>query len=183
MSGLWRVPCRLVGLFILVACLIVPWPLIMTLPRVKGQHIQRWLFKNICRLFHITINITGRPETRTGVLYVANHTSYLDIIVLGSFLPDCSFIAKGDMSRWPIINLLCNIPRSIFVKRQADEAAKQKNILNTRLAEGDRLVLFAEGTTTLGHRVLPFKSSLFAAPIELAKQHQEILVQPITILP
>ena len=122
----------------------------------------------------------GRP-----VLLVANHTSWLDIPVLSAVAP-VSFVAKKEVSRWPFVSALARLQRSVFVDRERRTAvgASTSEIL-ARLNAGDAIVLFAEGTSSDGNRVLPFKSSLFAAakpPDRLAPEPSEAVVQTLSIV-
>ncbi len=100
----------------------------------------------------------GKP-----VLLVANHTSWLDIPVLSAVAP-LSFVAKKDVARWPFVSSLARLQRTVFVDRERRSAVGETtNEIMARLALGDTVVLFAEGTSSDGNRVLPFKTSLFAA--------------------
>ena len=102
-------------------------------------------------------------STHRPTLFVANHTSYLDIEIMGAAI-EGSFVAKAEVARWPIFGWLAKLQRTIFVER-ADRAgaARQRDEIRRRLDEGDNLILFPEGTSGDGIHVLPFKSTLFAA--------------------
>ena len=95
------------------------------------------------------------------MLFVANHISYLDITVLGSLIAG-SFVAKTEVARWPLFGWLAKLQRSVFVDRQVRSTAQQRDAIAERLAAGDALILFPEGTSGDGNRVLPFKSALFS---------------------
>jgi 1-acyl-sn-glycerol-3-phosphate acyltransferase len=95
-------------------------------------------------------------------LYVANHVSYTDITVLGSVIPG-SFIAKAEVADWPFFGWLAKLQRSVFVDRQVRSTVTQRDAVGERLASGDALILFPEGTSGDGNRVLPFKTALFGA--------------------
>lgn len=111
--------------------------------------------------------IAGLHVTQEGdplanpVLLVGNHVSWLDIIVLGRFLP-ASFIAKSDILNWPVIGYLARQGGTIFVrrgdKRQVQETAEKMLWL---LRQGNAIIAFPEGTTTRGDDVLAFHASLF----------------------
>ena len=73
-----------------------------------------------------------------------------------------SFIAKSEVARWPFFGWLAKLQRSVFVDRQVRSTATQRDAIGERLAAGDALILFPEGTSGDGNRVLPFKSALFA---------------------
>lgn len=123
----------------------------------------------------LRIKTTGHISRSDGVLFVSNHLSYFDIIILGSLIPG-RFIAKSEVAKWPILGLLAKATRTIFIKRQKNSSRLQKKLIKQELENLENLILFPEGTSTDGRKVLPFKSSLFEAP-KLANS----TVQPITI--
>ena len=96
-------------------------------------------------------------------LLVSNHLSYVDVIVLASQL-HCVFVAKKDVESWPIIGTLCRSVGTIFVdRRNRRDLARVNDAIAQALEEGRGIVLFAEGTSTNGASVLPFRSSLLEA--------------------
>ena len=132
-----------------------------------------------CRILGFRLRRIGRPTARRPALFACNHVSYLDITVLGALIPG-SFIAKAEVARWPLFGWLAKLQRSVFVDRQVRSTAEQRNAIAARLAAGDALILFPEGTSGDGSFVLPFKSALFsvAGPAEGAP---EVAVQPVSI--
>jgi lyso-ornithine lipid O-acyltransferase len=143
-----------------------PWA--ATLP----QFYHRWC----CRILGLRVRVLGRPSNARPVLFIANHVSYLDIAVFGSLLP-ASFIAKSEIAGWPLFGWLARLQRSIFVDRRARSTARQRDTIAGRLAAGDALILFPEGTSGDGNRLLPFKSALFGAAGVLP----DLSVQPVSI--
>jgi 1-acyl-sn-glycerol-3-phosphate acyltransferase len=137
--------------------------------------LPRWYHTRCAKLFGIDVKITGVPVSGRPALFVANHVSYIDIVVLSS-LAEVSFVAKTEIAGWPFFGWLAKLQRTVFVGRQRNAVAAEKSALETRLAEGGALVLFAEGTTGDGNRTRPFKSALFAAA-----GTQDVAVQPVTI--
>ncbi len=136
---------------------------------------HRWC----CWILGFQIRMIGTPTSERPVLYAANHISYTDIAVLGSLIPG-SFIAKSEVARWPFFGWLAKLQRSVFVDRRVRSTATQRDSIGKRLAAGDALILFPEGTSGDGNRVLPFKSALFGA----ARQREgvsPILVQPVSL--
>lgn len=123
----------------------------------------RWYHKRVCRLLGLRVQVEGNIARDNPVLIVSNHTSWLDIPVISSVAP-VSFIAKKEVGGWPFVSSLAKLQRTIFIdrERRASVGDTTEEIL-TRLRAGDSLVLFAEGTSSDGNRVLPFKTSLFAA--------------------
>jgi 1-acyl-sn-glycerol-3-phosphate acyltransferase len=133
-----------------------------------------------CRIFGINIVVRGKPSPTHPTLFVSNHSSYFDIIILGSLFP-CSFIAKADMIGWPLVGQLAKLQRSVFVDRKPANVGEHSEEIARRLKAGDSLVLFAEGTTSDGNRILPFKSSLLSVA-EQAPPDMNLTIQPVSII-
>jgi len=121
----------------------------------------------------------GTPTSWRPVLFAANHVSYADITVLGSVIAG-SFIAKAEVADWPFFGWLAKLQRSVFVDRRVRSTITQRDAISRRLAVGDALILFPEGTSSDGNRVLPFKTALFAAA-EHGKGLSPVVVQPVSI--
>ena len=146
-----------------------PWS--RTLP----AFYHRWC----CRILGFDVRTVGTPTRERPVLFASNHVSYTDITVLGSLIAG-SFIAKAEVAGWPFFGWLAKLQRTVFVDRRVVSARSQRDAMTERLAAGDALILFPEGTSGDGNRVLPFKSALFSA----AEKMQEIVptpVQPVSI--
>jgi 1-acyl-sn-glycerol-3-phosphate acyltransferase len=135
---------------------------------------HRWC----CRILGFRISLIGTPTVERPVLFAANHVSYTDITILGSVIPG-SFIAKTEVADWPLFGWLAKLQRSVFVDRRARSTATQRDAITERLAAGDALILFPEGTSGDGNRVLPFKSALFSA----AQRNDvpPVIVQPVSL--
>jgi 1-acyl-sn-glycerol-3-phosphate acyltransferase len=140
--------------------------------------LRRTWHRGCCAIFGLEIRIHGAPVREGAILYVANHVSYLDIVVLGSVL-NVPYVAKREVARWPVIGLIGRLGRTLFIDRKAARSAGQRDAVAARLAAGERLILFAEGTSSSGDRVLPFKSALFGALEHPAGP--SVRVQPVTI--
>ncbi len=121
---------------------------------------QLW-HRALCGLLGIRIERIGAIDTRVGTTYVGNHISHFDILALGACVRG-AFIAKGEMASWPGMRLLGAMQQTLFVSRRARDAAEVTQQVAGVRRLGHRLVLFAEGTTSPGESVAPFKSSLFA---------------------
>ena len=143
-------------------------------PRIASA-LPRLHHRILARILGLNIVCGGQPSSRPGTLYVCNHVSYLDIVVLGALLK-ARFISKADVSGWPGIGLLANLSRTLFIERRAGEARGQIDRIRHCLEAGDSLIMFPEGTSSDGLRVLPFKSTLFAAV-----QDTDLIVQPVSI--
>jgi len=136
---------------------------------------HRWC----CRILGFRIRVIGTPTHERPVLYAANHISYTDIAVLGSVIPG-SFIAKSEVARWPFFGWLAKLQRSVFVDRRVRSTVNQRDAIGKRLADGDALILFPEGTSGDGNRVRPFKSALFGAA-QQGGGIPPVIVQPVSL--
>ncbi|WP_147048381.1 lysophospholipid acyltransferase family protein [Methylobacterium gnaphalii] len=125
------------------------------------------LHRVFLRLFSVRVIQSGTPpRAGEGALVLANHVSWLDIIVLGGLRP-LSFVAKSEIAGWPVIGTLARLQRTVFIDRARRGATATVNsMIGERLAAGELVVLFAEGTTGDGLRLLPFRSSLVGAARE-----------------
>ncbi len=139
-------------------------------------------YRFLCRLLRIKVRVIGVPVRDRPILFVSNHVSWLDIVVIGSVMP-VAFVAKSDVRKWPLVGITAVMQRTVFVDRtrrhQAADAVAQ--ILD-RLKRGTPVVLFAEGTSSDGNRVLPFRSALLGA-VEMAASHlpEPLAIQPLAI--
>jgi 1-acyl-sn-glycerol-3-phosphate acyltransferase len=96
-------------------------------------------------------------------LLVSNHLSYVDVVVFASRL-ECFFVAKKDVESWPIIGSLCRNFGTIFIDRtNRRDLARANDQIAQALEDGRGVILFAEGTSSKGSTVLPFRSSLLEA--------------------
>lgn len=140
------------------------------------------LTQAVCRItlliLRLSVRATGQPATGRAAL-VANHSSWLDIFVLGSAVR-VYFVSKAEVARWPGIGWLARATGTLFIRRDRREAAQHKSLLETRLQAGHRLLLFPEGTSSDGLRVLPFKTTLFQA-FFAPDLRDSLQVQPISV--
>jgi len=132
-----------------------------------------------CRLLGLRVEARGIPVREGPVLFVSNHSSYLDIHVLGAVLTG-SFVAKQEVASWPLFGLCAKLQRSVFVDRRRGSSAEQRDAIAQRLALGDSLILFPEGTSNDGNRVLPFKSALLSVA-ETRVGDRPLAVQPVSL--
>lgn len=134
--------------------------------------------KAVSRSFGVRTRLVGAPRDG-GVLYVANHLSWLDIPVLGAHLKG-SFVAKSEVSAMGIVGHLADIQDTIYVERdRRHRAGAQAGSIVQRLSAGDNVILFPEGTSNDGVHVLPFKTTLFSA-VE-GEATRNVPIQPVTI--
>src|SRR3546814_18524849 len=100
----------------------------------------------------------------------------MDITVLSAVTP-LSFIAKMEVNSWPGFGTLARLQRTVFIDRDRRlSTGSSRDEMQERFKAGETLVLFAEGTSSDGRRVLPFKSAYFAAA-----EHPDVVVQPVTL--
>lgn len=127
----------------------------------------------------LQVLVVGTPINGMGTLYVANHVSYLDIPVLAS-LTDGLFAAKAEVRGWPLFGFLARIGRTVFVSRQAANIKNERLEIAKRLAVGEAVFLFPEGSSSDGASVLPFRPGLLSAA--LLEGDFAVPVQPVSIV-
>jgi 1-acyl-sn-glycerol-3-phosphate acyltransferase len=132
-----------------------------------------------CRLMGIDIATVGTMSRNRPTLFVSNHTSYIDITVLGALIPG-SFVAKAEVAQWPLYGWLAKLQRTVFVDRRRNTSHLQRDQLKERLAAGDNLILFPEGTSNDGNRVLPFRSALLSVA-EASSADAPLVIQPVSV--
>jgi lyso-ornithine lipid O-acyltransferase len=136
------------------------------------------LYTLMCWLFSINVRVEGVALHVPSVLYISNHLSYLDIVVLGSKL-DGVFVAKSDLADWPLFGYLSKIQNTVFIKRTAVGLVKAQEVVAGLLRAGLRVIVFPEGTSTNGASVKPFKPGVFEVAYGAdVKAH----VQPVAIV-
>ncbi|MFB9949935.1 lysophospholipid acyltransferase family protein [Rhizobium puerariae] len=147
------------------------------------RYIPRYWHRTACFLLGIRIRVHGTIERRRPLMLASNHVSWKDILVLGA-IADVVFIAKMEVSEWPIFGTLAKLQKSIFIVReQKRRTGDQVNEIAERMGAGEIVVLFPEGTTSDGNRLLEVKSSLFGAAAAAAPHTSGGLVhvQPVAI--
>lgn len=144
----------------------------------RGRPLSGWVTVGVCRvvlaLFGLRVTRHGAPMPGPGVI-LANHSSWLDIFVLNAAAP-VTFVSKAEVARWPGIGWLARGTGTIFVERTRRAARDQVAELQARAGGPVPLVLFPEGTSTDGRRVLPFKPTLLAASLAARTP-----VQPVSV--
>ncbi|MBB6254905.1 lysophospholipid acyltransferase family protein [Nitrospirillum iridis] len=171
------------ALYLAWTFLCIPVQAALVSLNLPGQaRFPRFYHRVCCRLMlALDVDVVGERSVGRPTLFVSNHSSYLDIPVLGSVL-DCSFVAKSEVGMWPLFGLLAKLQRTVFVNRaNRREAGKQRDDMAGRLVAGDSLVLFPEGTSSDGNRVLPFKTALFAVANTQVNGHP-VAVQPVSVV-
>jgi len=173
---------RIKRLFLYVVLTLPLMPLQALLLLVRSplsERLPRFYHGLAGRILGFETTVLGKPTTQRPALFVANHTSYVDIEILGGVI-EGSFVAKSEVRRWPFFGWLARLQRTVFVDRRAHTTHQQRDAIAERLKERSRLILFPEGTSNDGIRVLPFKSALFAAAYGAHLEHP-VTVQPVSV--
>ncbi|NEX48326.1 lysophospholipid acyltransferase family protein [Pseudotabrizicola algicola] len=163
-------------LLLLVRCVERP---LFGAARPWTPHITRRVCRLSLAIMGLGLSVRGTPMTQQGAM-VANHASWLDIFVLNACAP-MYFVAKSEVSGWAGIGWLARATGTVFITRKGTEAKRQQTVFEDRLRAGHRLMFFPEGTSTDSLRVLPFKSTLFAAFFAPGLQ-EGLHIQPVTVI-
>ncbi len=151
------------------------------IPAAEGRFLAgatRWWSKTMAMILglHVIHDFNPRGHSTDNFLLVANHQSYLDVVVIGTIFPTL-FVAKSDVRKWPVIGWFVTLGGTVYVDRKAFrgaiDAAKK---IEQKLSQRMNVQIFPEGTSTNGDHVLLFKPSLFNAAIS---SHSKIL--PLTL--
>lgn len=170
----WTLPCMpMQAIF-----LLLPGRLKIVFPRLY------WAV--VTRLIGIKVRVIGQPAQPTGgrrVVFVSNHSSWIDIPVVGGILEGC-FVSKIDVARWPLISMIARLGRTVYVSRSRISTGRERDAMRARLGRGDNLILFPEGTSSDGSRVLPFRTSFFALAetMEGESVADLPLIQPVSVV-
>lgn len=167
------------GIVVIMILCLFPWSWLpeKTLVRRRAFFFQTWA-KAVSRGLGMKVRVRGsRPRPLPDkMLFVSNHLSYLDIVVLASVWP-LAFVSRHDVAGWPVVGLLARLVGTIFVNR--DLRFRSRDLvrkLTGSLNQGTHLLVFPEGTSTDGQGLLPFKTTLFEAPARTGA-----VIQPVTL--
>ena len=140
--------------------------------------VARLYWASLCRLMGMQVRIIGIPARRLDgrpVVFASNHSSWL-----GGTLEGC-FVAKQEVGSWPLISTIAHLGRTVFVSRRASNTGQERDGMRARLDAGDSLILFPEGTSSDGSRVLPFRSVFFSVVEDRAGSPRPV-VQPVSVV-
>jgi 1-acyl-sn-glycerol-3-phosphate acyltransferase len=139
-------------------------------------------YRLLCWALRIRIRVVGQPVRDRAVLFVSNHLSWADILVIGTLGP-VAFVAKREVADWPLVGVAARLQRTVFVDRtRRSQTGEAVGAIVKRLIEGTSVVLFAEGTSSDGNRVLPFRSALVGSVEDAAAYGAgAIQIQPMSI--
>jgi 1-acyl-sn-glycerol-3-phosphate acyltransferase len=153
--------------FLTVAVFYGLWEHRKLRPKASPADCAQWLNETCARglkSIDVELSVEGQPPERG--LIVSNHVSYLDILAYSAAVP-CVFISKADVADWPIFGRYARWAGSVFVRRHDRTDAARANVsVGESLDSGVPVVLFPEGTTTDGSRVLRFHSTMLQPAID-----------------
>jgi lyso-ornithine lipid O-acyltransferase len=178
LSGLGRVLLRAAAFLLWTALCAPVQGLLLLMPGRGKAWFTTIYWSGVCVLLSLRVRVIGVPASGSEpVVFVSNHSSWLDIPALGAKL-QASFIAKNEVGRWPGVSVVARLGRTIYVSRRVTGARRENQDIRARIAAGDSLVLFPEGTTSDGARVMPFRSAFLA----IAETDQPHIIQPVSIV-
>jgi 1-acyl-sn-glycerol-3-phosphate acyltransferase len=144
-------------------------------PEARQTQMQRWASR-VLSILDIEVQCCGALPAAGARLVVANHLSWLDILLIQSLLPGV-FVAKSEVRRWPLFGRLAQGCATIFVQRSSSRSARAMvDASAAALARGDRVVGFPEGTSTDGADLGVFHANLFQAALQA-----QVPVLPLTL--
>lgn len=173
-------------IFIFVPALIVIIPvqaLIVALKLPFWSVVPQIFHKIGCAFLGMRVTVIGAPATGRPTLLVSNHISWTDIVAIGSVAP-VTFVAKQEIAKWPFVSMMAKLQRTIFVDRtRRSGTGRTAEAMGKHMADGNAVVLFAEGQSDIGTHVLPFRSALLGAAQHAmeAAGATEVNIQPLTI--
>ena len=155
------------------------WTIKTLFPRLgqadKEARVQAWAAQML-RIVHIELVVNGVPPANGPVLLVANHISWLDIVVMHA-ARHCRFVSKSDIKNWPFVATLSHGAGSLYLERESRRDAHRVVMqMADRLRAGDILAVFPEGTTGDGITLKPFHASMIQAAVEAM-----VPVQPVAL--
>ncbi len=165
--------------------------LLLALPRalfqtLGGMAFARFYWRIACSLIGMKVRVIGQVAQTSAdgrpIVYISNHSSWLDIPVLGGLLPG-AFVAKEQVGTWPVISTVARMGRTIFVSRSRTSTGRERDDMLARLQNGESIVLFPEGTSNDGSRVLPFRSAFLSiAELPVTADGRPPIIQPVSVV-
>jgi 1-acyl-sn-glycerol-3-phosphate acyltransferase len=153
------------------------WFIFPRVSQARRNSINHWWSGWVLRLCGARLRVSGPPLdealTRTGItpghigrLLLSNHISWIDIFAINAAMP-CRFVAKSEIGRWPVVGSLVTRSGTLYIERGRRRALATTNeTVQRHLRAGESIVVFPEGTTTRGDRLLPFHSNLLAPALD-----------------
>lgn len=169
-----RAALRIAGLLVLFAVL-APVHIITKTLLGRSRWPQRFL-ASAGWIIGARVRVEGRPS-KAHTLLVANHTSWLDILVVGG-ATGCAFVSKDELGH-PLIHWLADQNETVYVKRTHRKGAKDQAIAVAKsLGRRQPVIVFPEGTTGPGTHLLPFRSTLLEAGNFAARN---VSIRPVAV--
>jgi 1-acyl-sn-glycerol-3-phosphate acyltransferase len=141
----------------------------------REARVQAWSLRMLA-LLGVGLEVRGQPPTSGPVLLVANHISWLDILVMHAACY-CRFVSKADVRQWPLIGTLATGGGTIYIERESRrDALRVVHHVTASLKRGEVVAVFPEGTTGDGTKLLPFHANLIQAAISAGAP-----VQPVAL--
>jgi len=177
MLGFLRMLTRLVLALLWTLPSMLFQSVLMLLPGRGPEWFARIYWAGVRRILGLRLTVVGQLAEGRPIVFIANHCSWIDIVALGSVLPGC-FVSKADVAGWPLVGWIAKLGRTIFVSRHRATMERERADMHARLAAGDNIILFPEGTTSDGVRILPFQSGFLA----IAEAPARPVIQVVTIV-
>ncbi len=174
----WGAVKSVAGALAATGVLLPPACALMLADRRGPGRIPMLWHRAVSRSLGVRSAMQGRLVSGS-TLYVSNHLSWLDIPVLGSHL-NAAFVAKAEVGAMGVVGFLAGVQGTIYVERERrSRAASQAGTIRERLGQGQNVILFPEGTSNDGVRVLPFKSTLFSVVDDA--EDSDVRIQPVSL--
>jgi lyso-ornithine lipid O-acyltransferase len=179
-----RLCCALTAIAVLTIALLPFQAIAVWLDLPPQRRIPVLFHRLVCAILGVRVRESGRRMREHPLLIVANHCSWLDITVISAVAP-VTFVAKQEIAGWPLFGMLAKLQRSVFVDRTRRHKTRDVNAeIARRLSAGDPVVLFGEGTSSDGNRVLAFRSALIGSARDAlaeAEHTGRVWIQPLSI--
>lgn len=170
----WRLVRALLHALAGLATIVFVFPRLQ--PDEQQARVQAWA-RRMLAILGIGLQLSGRPPPRGPVLLVANHISWLDILVMHA-ARHCRFVAKSEVRRWPLIGRLATGAGTLYIERDSRrDALRMVRRMAESLRAGDILAVFPEGTTSDGVDLLPFHANLVQAAISAGAPAQPVALR------
>ena len=158
------------------------WTIVFRFPKLaqyeKEARVHAWA-QAMLRGVGITLALQGRPVAAGPALLVANHLSWLDIVVLHASRY-CRFVSKADIRHWPLVGTLAGGAGTLYIERESRrDAHRVVHHMVERLQLGEVLAVFPEGTTGDGIAMKPFHANLLQAAISANAPVQPVALRVV----
>ncbi|MCW5721224.1 MAG: 1-acyl-sn-glycerol-3-phosphate acyltransferase [Devosia sp.] len=170
--------------FVPLMIVIIPLQALIVALKLPFWDVLPRLFHRVgCIFLGLRVTVIGKPASGRPTLLVSNHISWTDIVAIGSVAP-VTFVAKREVGDWPFVGMMANLQKTIYVDRtRRSGTGRTAEAMGKHMADGNTVILFAEGKSDIGTHVLPFRSALVGAAQHAmqAAGAEEVNIQPLTI--